>query len=105
MTERVVLSDTVYDIDTEAHDLASVYGQQSRQLQERVKKLLVGRKCIVRSKFNNQPYGRSKKPLTGQIRTIEMAHISDCNDRISILLNDCRCFMDLNEVELLKERA
>lgn len=43
----------------------------AQQVQDAARKLVVGKRVRVTSKFNGQPYGRSRPPLTGKILIID----------------------------------
>lgn len=44
-------------------------------LQNRLDALVAGRKVKVLSEFNGQPWGRSKRAMTGQILTVKWGHL------------------------------
>lgn len=62
----------------------------------------IGRTVRVLSRFNGQMFGRSKKPLTGQV--FKVCDVSISCGRIHLLLEGMRVYIERNEVEFSDEK-
>jgi hypothetical protein len=62
--------------------------------------LVIGRPVRIISDYNGQPYGRSRRSLQGETRTVERAHI-DTHGATSLFLRDERLSIPVEEVEFL----
>lgn len=85
-----------------AADLQRLAMTVSDIAREADKIVLHGRKMRVISRFNGQPYGSSRKPLTGQILDIVDVHLSS-DGEVSFTTCDSRvnCGVLLSDVEIL----
>lgn len=86
---------------------ANDIGRQMSKLEDEVCQLLMGKKARIISNYNGQPYGRSKKSMNGQVRTIEGVIYSrrvmnDKRSAISVLLEGTRLYICLDEVEIIE---
>jgi len=64
--------------------------------------LLKDQRVTVVSNYNGQPYGRSKKPITGQTVTIKRTHLTEwMGPKIHIFIDDrrYRCSLNLDEIK------
>lgn len=72
----------------------------SKDLHARLQGLVKGRKVRIASNYNGQPYGRSRKALTGQVFEVERAGL-DPHWGIYLFLKGERLSIRANEVEWL----
>lgn len=66
-----------------------------------IHRILVGKKAVVLSDYNGQPYGSSRPSMKGkeiEIRSISMDGIA--LDRIDVLPEGHRCYLPLEELEV-----
>lgn len=63
----------------EIHPFAKLrsLNEQSTALAETANNILKGRRVRITSKFNGQPMGRSKKPLTGKAVSIDIVYLNE----------------------------
>lgn len=67
--------------------------------------LLVGRRCIIQSEFNGQPFGRSRKSMRGKMVTIRSAIVdfTSIKPRIVIFVDEELVGLELDEVVIVEE--
>lgn len=70
----------------------------AKEIQLKLDALVAGRTVKVLSNYNGQPYGRSRRALTGQTLTIERCHI-DTYSGLSFAVEEYRPFIREDEIE------
>ena len=74
---------------------------QIAQIEERAKKLAMGKTVRILSNFNGQPFGLSKPALTGQ--TFVVKEVSIGSQGVAFWDgNEDHCFIEMEEIEFLK---
>ena len=74
--------------------------QKSKDLELELNALVIGRPVRIKSDYNGQPYGRSRRSMRGQVKTVERAQI-DPHWGMSLFLRDERVSIWEKEVEWL----
>lgn len=89
-------------VDKQAHADLTRLGREHKALVREAAKIVKGRQARVVSNFNGQPYGSSRKPLTGQCLLIEGACLND-DGSVSLYTLDPRvnAGFGLADVEIL----
>lgn len=89
-------------VDKKAHADLERLAREHKAINREAQKIVKGRQARVVSKFNGQPYGSSRKPLTGQCLLIEGACLND-DGRVSLYTFDPRvnAGFGLDDVEIL----
>ena len=75
---------------------------QIADLKNAIDKLLVGPRAIIQSDYNDQPIGRSRKSLRGEIVVIRETWLA--GERLSIFVEGHRCGMGLDELRIIEEK-
>lgn len=77
----------------------SIVSDAQRAQEEKMRQVFVGRKVQIVSAYNGQPYGRSKRVLTG--RVFEIESVSLRWEHPSLTLKGQRIPVHLDDVEFL----
>ena len=90
--------------DYRTHRVLKILAAQYKLLCVRASRYAVGKQARVISKFNGQPYGSSRKPLTGELLRITGVCLTEDGD-VTLITDDSRvgAGFALEDVEILKE--
>ncbi len=80
--------------------LASL-SESVRAAEEKARSLVLGRRVRIVSAYNGQPFGRSRKPLTGKV--FEVVGVSLDGSAFSLWLSGNGLSIGIDEVEFLDE--
>lgn len=80
--------------------------QMIQYVVKNLERSLVGRSVRVTSNHNGQPFGRSRKPWTGEVCKIKQIYV-DIHNGVSLVLegHEWECLIPANEVEFVSSNA
>ena len=86
------------------NNVINAYAQAEREL-EKLREELIGKEVRIISNYNGQPYGKTRKPLTGKVFKVKRVYHSTSTSGtcISIQIEGHLLHLNLDEVELVTE--
>jgi hypothetical protein len=97
MSMKLISQRHIFDLKAE---LAKLLKDQAN-IQSRATALVIGRPVRIKSDYNGQPYGRSRKSMKGREMTVERVGTIDPHWGISLFLRGERVAIWESEVEWL----